>query len=879
MPVLLTRLGLISERVTKCFWPFWTVLFFALAPLILGRQDFLPLEVVWGYGVVAILALLWTLYRGIRRLNWPSEAEAVARVDARLVGRPIAALNDVQAIGADDVGSQAIWDAHLVRMQEKTRDARAVEPDLRVSSNDPYGLRYIAVLFMVVALLFGSIWPVGSVAEAGTGTELLATGPVWEGWIEPPAYTGKPTLYLADIIANRVQVPQGSFITLRLYGQEGDLAVNETVSGRTDDLGAATDQQQGFEVTQAGRLEIEGEGGATWQILLLEDEAPTVELTGPIEADAQGEMSQPFSAMDDYGVLAGVATIELNLEGVDRRHGLTIEPDLRTVIVIDLPMPFSDDRADFEEFLIDDFSEHPWANLPVVLTLQVEDGLGQTGASDPENIILPGRRFFQPIARAVIEQRRDILWSKANAPRAAQVLRAVSNRPDELFPDETTYLRLRAIIRRLEAMETSGLSDEVQDELSLALWELAVQLEEGSLADARARLERAQERLEEAMRNGASDEEIAELMQELREAMSDYMQQLANEMEPSDNDGTDQPDQQQNGETITQDELQALMDRIQELMEEGRMAEAMELMEQLNELMENLQMTEGGEGGEGGPRTPGQQSMEDLAETLRDQQDLTDEAFRDLQEQFNQGQEQGQDPGDQSGQQPGQQPGEQGGQQPGEQGQDGQDGQGGQQPGQQQGQGQGQGDNTQGGLTDESGQGGEGGGGAQSLAERQQALRDGLNQLRNGLPGLSGDAADNAEQSLERAEGAMDGAEDALRDGDLAEAIDQQAEAMDALRDGLRNLGQALAENQMDELEEGQGTQTGNAEGRPEPERRDPLGRQIGNSGQLGTEESMLQDEINRRAEELLQELRNRSADQERPQLELDYLRRLLDRF
>ena len=877
MPVLLTRLGLIAERVTHTFWPVWTVLFFALAPLILGWQDFLPLEVVWGYGVVAILALLWTLYRGFRRLNWPSEAEAIARVDARLPGRPIAALNDVQAIGAGDAASEAVWDAHLARMQEKTRKARAVEPDLRVSTNDPYGLRYVALLFFVVALLFGSIWRVGSVTDAGTDTELLATGPVWEGWIEPPAYTGKPTLYLADIIANRVQVPQGSFITLRLYGEVGDLTVNETVSGRTTDLGAATDQQQGFEVTQAGRLEIEGEGGTSWQILLLEDEAPTVELTAPIEADAQGEMSQPFAAMDDYGVLAGVATIELDLASVDRRYGLSVDPDQREDILIDLPMPFSGDRADFEELLIDDFSEHPWANLPVVLTLQVEDGLGQTGASDPEELILPGRRFFQPIARAVIEQRRDILWSKANAPRVAQILRAVSHRPDELFPDETTYLRLRAIIRRLENMETAGLTDEVQSEVVDALWELAVQLEEGSLADARARLERAQERLEEAMRNGASDEEIAELMQELREAMNDYMQQLANEMEPSDNDGTDQPDQQQSGETITQDELQALMDRIQELMEEGRMAEAMELMEQLNELMENLQMTEGGEGGDG-PRTPGQQSMEDLAETLRGQQNLTDEAFRELQEQFNQGQEQGQQPGDQQGQQDGQQPGQQQGQgqQPGEQGQDGQ---GGQQPGQQQGQGQGQGDNTTGGLTDDSGQGGEGGGGPQSLAERQQALRDGLNQLRNGLPGLSGDAADNAEQSLERAEGAMGGAEDALREGDLAEAIDQQAEAMDALRDGLRNLGQALAENQMDELEEGQGTQTGNAEGRPEPERRDPLGRQIGNSGQFGTEESMLQDEINRRAEELLQELRNRSADQERPQIELDYLRRLLDRF
>ena len=860
MPVLLTRLGLIAERLTQSFWPFWTVLFFTLAPLMMGWQDFLPLEVVWGYGVAALVALLWTLYRGVRQMAWPTNAQAIARVDARLPGRPIAALNDVQAIGAGDAASEAVWNAHLLRMEQKTHDARAVEPDLRLSSNDPFGIRYMAVLVMVLALLFGSIWRVGSVADAATGADILATGPVWEGWIEPPAYTGKPTLYLADIIANRVQVAQGSFITLRLYGDVGALSVSETVSGRTEDLGAATDQQQGFEVTQEGELSIVGTGGQTWKFLLLEDAEPTVELSGPIEADAQGEMSQPFSATDDYGVIAGTATIELNLAELPRRHGLAIDGDARDAILLDLPMPFSGDRADFEELLIDDFSEHPWANMPVTMTLQVEDALGQVGSSEAQQITLPGRRFFQPIARAVIEQRRDILWAKANAPRVAQVLRAISNRPDELFPDETTYLRLRYIIRRLENMETTGLSDAVQDEVVLALWELAVQLEEGSLADARARLERAQERLEEAMRNGASDEEIAELMQELREATNDYMQMLAQNAEPNPN-GTDQPDNTQESNNISQDELQALMDRIQELMEEGRMAEAMELMEQLNELMENLRVTEG-EGGEGGPQTPGQQSMEDLAETLRDQQDLTDEAFRDLQEQFNQGQQDGQ----------------QQGQEPGQQGQDGQEGDG-NQPGQEQGQGQGQGDNTQGGLTDDNGQGGEGNGGPQSLAERQQALRDGLNQLRNGLPGLSGDAADNAEQSLERAEGAMDGAEDALRNGDLAEAIDQQAEAMDALRDGLRNLGQALAENQMDELQEGQGTQTGNAEGRPEPERRDPLGRQMGNTGQFGSEESMLQDEIDRRAEELLQELRNRSADQERPQIELDYLRRLLERF
>nr|WP_296417019.1 DUF4175 domain-containing protein [Pseudooctadecabacter sp.] len=865
-----------AERVTQAFWPVWTVVFLAIAPLMMGWHERAPLEVLWVGGVIAVLALLYTLYRGFRAYSWPTRAEAVARVDARLPGRPIAALNDQQAIGAGDPASEAVWAAHLERMAAKTREARAVEPDLRVSSKDPYGVRYVALLVMVVALLFGSIWRVGTVGDVAQGVDpTLAAGPVWEGWIEPPAYTGKPTLYLADIVANRVQIPQGSFVTIRLYGDVGDLTVSETVSGRTEDIPAATDLQQGFAVTQSGTITIDGEGGASWTILLLEDEAPTVDLTAPVEADAMGEMSQPFAATDDYAVVAGTATIALDPSRVDRRYGLAADPDPRDPVVLDLPMPFSGDRADFEEMLIDDFSEHPFANLPVTITLQVEDALGQTGATDPEPVILPGRRFFQPIARAVIEQRRDILWSKSNAPRVAQVLRAVSNRPDDVFPDETTYLRLRFIIRRLENIEDVGLTDEVRDEVVDAMWELAVQLEEGSLADARARLERAQERLEEAMRNGASDEEIAELMQELREAMNDYMNMLAQNAEPQ--DGTDQP---QGGEsqTITQDELQALMDRIQELMEEGRMAEAMELMEQLNELMENLQVTQG-EGGEGGPQSPGEQSMEDLAETLRDQQQLSDEAFRELQEQFNQGQQDGQQQGQQQGQQPGQQQGQQPGQQ-GQQGQDGQQGQSGQQ-GQQQGQGQGQGDNTQGGLTGENGQAGEGGGGdAGSLAERQQALRQGLNRLRDGLPGLTGDAADNAERSLERAEGAMDNAEDALREGDLPGAIDQQAEALDALRDGLRNLGQALAENQTnDELREGQGTQTGNAEGRPEPERRDPLGRQMGTQGQFGSEESMLQDDLNRRAEELLRELRDRSSEQTRPQEELDYLRRLLDRF
>lgn len=870
-PVRLTMWGMVAEQTVRAFWPLWTVIALVLAPVLMGWHELVPLEVLWGASVVAALAGVAALGWGLWKFRWPLRAEAVARVDESLPGQPISAVADAQAIGAGDPASQAVWRAHLNRMAERTRQARAVEPDLRISNRDPYGLRFIALLFVVCAGLFGSLWRAGTVTEVVTGeTAVIATGPVWEGWIEPPDYTGKPSLYLADIPEGAVDVSEGSRITLRLYGEVGDLTVNETVSGRTE-VGAASDGQQQFDVLQNGRLEIMGGEDVAWQINVLPDDAPSVEITGEVDVDAEGVMTLPFRAVDDYAIARGEAEFALDLERVVREHGLAIDPDAREPLIVDLPLPFSGDRSDFEEILSDDFSQHPYANLAVTVTLTVEDALLQSGQSEAVEIILPGRRFFQPVARAVIEQRQSLLWSTANAPEVLGLMRAISHRPEDIFTGETVYLRFREIQRNLEAalQSDAGLTDEVRDELAAEMWELALQLEEGSLADARERLARAQERLEEAMRNGATEEEIAELMQELREATDDYLQLLADETDFAEQNQTDQPDQGE-GQQISGDQIQELMDEIQRLMEEGQMAEAMELMEQLNELLENLQITQG-EGGEGGPQTPGQESMEDLQDNLREQQELSDEAFRELQEQFNGG-----DP--QDGQQQGEQQGQDGQQ-------DGQDGQGGQQ-GEQQGQGMSPGEEGQGdGQQRDFGQGGEGGDqfppGAQgSLAERQEALRQELERLRDNLPALSGEEAEAARRAIDRAEGAMEQAEEALREEDLAEAINRQAEAMEAMREGLRALGRALAENEQDREPGQSDTDGGTQQGEVQEEQTDPLGRELGSTGQYGTEEGLLQGpDVYRRAEELLEELRRRSADQERPEAERDYLRRLLDRF
>ena len=840
-PVRLTQTGMVAERALRSFWPFLSLCLAVIGLLMLGVQDMLALEVLWGGVVLSALGALVFLLLGIRRFAWPTRAEAVAKLDATLPGRPIQALMDDAAIGADDASAMAVWRAHQSRMAARIKDAKPVQPDLRISRRDPFALRYVAVLVFLVALLFGSVWRVGTVGNLAGASAAVPNGPTWEGWVEPPRYTGLPTVYLNDITDPSLRVAQGSTITLRLYGEVGALNVTETVSPAMSDVpaeGQASPTQE-FTVTRSGNITINGEGGRSWAVDLVSDTPPQIEITGPAEASAVGEMTLPFEARDDYGVEFGTARITLDLDSVDRRYGLATQPDPREAIVVPLPTPITGDRRNYAESLIENFSQHPFSNLPVIVTLNAQDALEQSTQAAGKPMTLPGRRFFDPMAAAVIEQRRDLLWAASNAGRIAQVLRAVSHRPDEVFRSETAYLRLRTILRRIEALAPYGVSPDQQDEIALAMWDLAIMLEEGDLSDALERLRRAQEQLAEAMKNGASDQEIAELMQELRDASDDYIRQLSRQAQ-QESEQSDERQSAENSMQMTQDDLQAMMDRIQELMEQGRMAEAQQALQELQQMMENMRVTQGqGQGGQ----SPGEQAMEGLAETLREQQGLSDQAFRDLQEQFN--------PGAQAGESQGNE-GRNGGQGRG-QSHEGQGGQG-------QGNGEEQGDNQA--------------QGSGSLADRQQALRQELGRQQGNLPGAGTPEGDAARDALDRAGRAMDGAEEALREDDYAGAIDQQSEAMEALREGMRNLGEAMAQEQRNQP--GQGT----AEGNRQAQNRDPLGRNAGSNGSMGTDEGLLQGEdVYRRARELLDEIRRRSGDGDRPDIELEYLKRLLDRF
>lgn len=125
-------------------------------------------------------------------------------------------------------------------------------------------------------------------------------------------------------------------------------------------------------------------------------------------------------------------------------------------------MPLRGERTEVTQTLVDDLSKHLFANLPVTMVFSVTDAAGQEGVSAPYAVTLHGRRFFDPLAAALIEMRRDLMWNRINAPRAVEILKALTNRPEGFIRHDRAFLHLRVLMRELELKQAS-LSTEDRD--------------------------------------------------------------------------------------------------------------------------------------------------------------------------------------------------------------------------------------------------------------------------------------------------------------------------------------------------------------------------------------------------------------------------------
>jgi len=785
-------------------------------------------------GLVLFAALaLWAAWP-FWMLRLPGIADALARLDrvSGLQHRPATAIADRLAVRAEDPYSLALWNAHVERSLKSADALRAGTPAPRVASRDPYALRGLVLVAAIASFIAagGERWQRIAAAFDWRGVVVPANFRV-DAWVAPPAYTAKPPIILpgihpgetaAAIPANGpFSVPVNSVLVVRSTGKlKFELSTSGGLAAAKDEVRPpAGSEEHRFTIAGTGAVTLRGAGeNLVWPFNAIADKPPVIALNKDPEQQSRGSLLLSYRLEDDYGVAEAQATFARKDDADNGRatHPLFGPPDFALVL------PQARTRNGTGQ-TIKDLTDHPWAGADVVMTLIARDDGGNEGKSEPFAFRLPERIFTKPLARALIEQRRNLALDAEDRLRVITALDALAMAPDRFTPEAGTYLGLRSIYWALVRAK----SDDDLREVVKRLWQMAVGIEDGDVSNAQEALRNAQNALQQALDRGASDQEIKALMDQLRAAMDRFMQALAEQLK--NNRELARP-LSPNTRVLSSRDLQNMLDRLENLARNGAKDAARQLLQQLQEMMENLQM--------GMPdMNDGDEDMmsalDELGDMIRQQQNLRDRTFQQGQSERQRGQREGR-----SGQQQ-------------------------QQPD----------SNSFGELRQNQ----------QGLRDRLNKLLDELknrgfgqnDQNQQGQPG-PGQGQEQLDQ-LGHAGEAMGDAAGNLGEGDAEGAVDSQGRALDALRKGAQGLAQSMQQQMGRGPGPGRPGRFGQSRAQQET---DPLGRPLRGRDYGDDTTVRVPGEIDvQRARRIIEELRRRFGDFARPQEELEYIERLLKNY
>jgi len=792
---------------------------------------FLARAIGLGLFVALALASLFPL----AWFRWPSRQEALGRLDrgTGIRHRPATTLTDT--LESQDPVARALWQAQRERTLATIKRIRAGLPSPRLAIHDPWALRALIVVLMVATYIAAGDERTMRVATAFDLNGVLSVANVRvDAWVTPPLYTSKPPIILSSAnkeaaipAAGPLAVPNRSTLIVRSSGGTLDVVAGGggSEAAPKEEAPKGTNERH-FAITGDGTVHVRAPSGQPqWSFTAIPDRPPTIALAKDPERQARGAVQLAYKIEDDYGVIEARALFAVrraeasktDATKADAPKGAESRP-LFDPPQFSLVLPNARTRNGVGQ-TVRDLSEDPYAGADVTLTLTAKDEAGNEGRSEPFNMRLPERLFTKPLARALIEQRRILALDANQNSQVQAALEALLIAPELFMPELGQYLGLRSVTRQLEMART----DDAMREVVASLWALAVTIEDGNITDVDKALRAAQDALKQALERGASDEEIKKLTQDLRAALDNFMRQLAEQLRNNPQQLARPLDP--NTRVMRQQDLNNMIERMERLSRSGDKEAAKQLLEQLQQMLENLQLAQPGQGD-----SDMEQALNELGDMIRKQQQLRDKTFK-------QGQDSRRD----------RQRGKQGDQS----------------------------------MSD--------------LQQDQQGLRDRLRKLQDelakrgmgqgkrgekgqqGQQGQQGQDADqgDGEDGLGEADSAMGDASGKLGEGNAEGAVDSQGKALDALRKGAQSLAEAMQQGDG----EGQADGPGNRVGRQQSggNQSDPLGRPL-HGREFGDDLTVkIPGEIDvQRVRRILEELRRRLADPARPQIELDYIERLL---
>ncbi|MEM7424883.1 MAG: TIGR02302 family protein [Pseudomonadota bacterium] len=835
------RWVLLWERFWSAVFPLLCIAGTFFLAAISGVLEWLPREAhfaVLGLFLVASGAALRPLFA----LRMPGHDEALKRIESvsGLPHQPASSYRDEISAAPAGSASRRLWQVHKERLARLIASLKAGWPRSGLAGLDPFGLRYALVMAIGAFFVLNAGDVPDRIERAVSPAAKAKVAMFLDAWVAPPEYTGKAPLFLSrgklagaiadDQAPRHFRVATGSELVLRLNGALDPVArIEASGNGQAPEI-----SKQAFKITGSPAAEGEDYRGArelrltldrpveisvveqedrlaSWTFTLIPDEKPKIKIS---ELDRSGDGSLRFSyeTSDDYGVREVTASFKL-AEEADPDKNLALNSKLFPAPDFGIDLPRVDPKT-AKGKVYRDLAAHPWAGMKVEMRVRATDAAGQASDHEgaPQVLVLPEREFTEPLARAIVEQRKALIRNTDDAALVSRVIDGFTIYPQGMIKQSGVFLGLRLSHQLLVKAE----NDEAYRDVVDLLWNIALTVEDGNLSDAARELRRLRRELAKALSENASPEKISELMQKMREAMNRYMREMAKQMQRNMREGRNQQQRARPDQVISNRDLQRMMDQIEKLARAGEHEAAQKLLSELERIMENMRPGTAQQSPQ--RETPHSRALQELGELMRRQQELMDQTFR---------------------------------MQPGQQGQQGQQNQRGQQQG--------------GEYQDQQGRSGR----SDQLARQQGGLGDVLRELMESLR----DRGINPPNSLGEAQGEMRGAEGALREGERGEALGRQGKAMNRLRDGMQAMAQEMM-RQGTGNQGNFGRHEGHDDdddfdplGRPAP----TTGEQRGPRKEMVPGEAAAA-----RAREILRALRDRYSDPGRRKLELDYLERLL---
>jgi len=805
------RLAIAWERLWPSLARLLTVAGLFLAASWAGAWAIAPVALrIVGVAIFALAGLAALV--PLVRFRWPGREEALRRLDldSGIAHRPATALTDT--LKSEDPVALALWSAQRARMRASIARIRARLPSPDLPRHDPWALRAAAILLLLATFIAAGNERTARFMQAFDWNGAFSGAPARiDAWIDPPPYTNRPPVVISGGQKTAsgeepISVPAGSTLIVRASGGSLDVSLSGGVAAQAADAKDApkgTDERR-FTISADGTARVRSPSSLPqWSFKATPDHAPMISLAKDPERQAHGGLSLSYKLEDDYGVTQAQAHIALKTPDDGTPEKAT--SPLYGPIEFALGLPSARTKSGVGQ-TVKDLSEHPYAGADVTLTLTAKDEAGNEGRSESFEMRLPQRVFNKPLARALIEQRRNLARDVSQKPLAIIALNALLVAPQAFTPESGTYLGLHSVANQLVHANTR----EALRKTIGSMWALAVAIEDKNVTDVEKALRAAQEALKQALERGASDEEIKKLTQDLRAALNDYLRQLAQQLQKNPQELARPLDR--NARVMSEQDLKAMIDRMERLARSGDKEAAQQLLEQMQQMLENLQMAQPGQGDQ-----DMQQALNELSDLARKQQQLRDKTYNE-------------------------------------------------------------GQNSRDAHRDQK----DGRNAMSELQREQQGLRDRLKKLLDGMkqkgmmpqqgekqPGEDGELSEG--NPLGDADNAMGDASGQLGQGSTGGAVDAQGRAVEALKKGAQNLAQ---QNQG----EGEGQQ-GNRFGRRQNggQDTDPLGRPLKGRDYSDDQSVKIPGEIDvQRVRRILEELRRRLGDTHRPQIELDYIERLL---